>query len=140
MSVTGAQEKTALLWHDGKWLKQHGTTPTTHIFKTQIGTLPNGIDLTNSVENEFYCLTLADTFGLPVNKVEIATFGKTKALVIQRFDRRVGKDRILRVPPQVGAFLMPAGKRARLAQPLHPVLHAHAGHADELFHVVRHHD
>lgn len=100
ISVAGAQEKTALLWHDGKWLKPHGTTPTTHIFKTQIGTLPNGIDLTNSVENEFYCLTLADTFGLPVNKVEISTFGKTKALVIQRFDRRVDKDRILRVPQE----------------------------------------
>ena len=39
ISVAGAQEKTALLWHQGKWLKPHGTTPTTHIFKTQIGNL-----------------------------------------------------------------------------------------------------
>ena len=34
ISIAGAHEKTALLWHDGKWLKPHGTTPTTHIFKT----------------------------------------------------------------------------------------------------------
>ncbi len=43
ISVAGAQEKTALLRYKGKWLKPHGTTPTTHIFKTQIGQLPNGI-------------------------------------------------------------------------------------------------
>jgi serine/threonine-protein kinase HipA len=55
ISIAGAQEKTALLRYDGKWLKPHGTTPTTHILKTQIGTLPDGIDLSNSVENEYYC-------------------------------------------------------------------------------------
>jgi len=88
ISVAGAQEKTALLRHEGRWLKPHGTTPTTHIFKTQVGMLPNGIDLTDSVENEFYCLALAEAFGLPVNKARITTFGETKALVIERFDRR----------------------------------------------------
>ena len=88
ISVAGAQEKTALLWHGGKWLKPHGTTPTTHIFKTRIGTLQNGIDLSNSVENEYYCLQLLSAFGLPLNAAEIHTFGATKALVIERFDRQ----------------------------------------------------
>lgn len=101
ISVAGAQEKTALLYHEGKWLKPHGTTPTTHLFKTQIGQLPNGIDLSNSVENEFYCLKLFEAFGLPVNQAEIQTFGGTKALVIQRFDRLRTKDgRILRLPQE----------------------------------------
>ncbi|MEX0956425.1 MAG: type II toxin-antitoxin system HipA family toxin [Rhizobiaceae bacterium] len=101
ISVAGAQEKTALLWHKGKWLKPHGTTPTTHIFKTQIGELPNGIDLSNSVENEYYCLKLAAAFGLPVNKADIHTFGKTTALVIERFDRRWTNDgRLLRLPQE----------------------------------------
>ncbi|ANW03206.1 type II toxin-antitoxin system HipA family toxin [Bradyrhizobium icense] len=101
ISVAGAQEKTALLRHGGKWLKPHGTTPTTHIFKTQIGELPNGIDLSNSVENEYYCLRLAAASGLPVNHAEIATFGKTTALVIERFDRRWTKDgRLLRLPQE----------------------------------------
>src|SRR6185312_7625868 len=36
ISVAGAQEKTALLQVDGRWLKSHGTTPTTHIFKTRV--------------------------------------------------------------------------------------------------------
>jgi serine/threonine-protein kinase HipA len=31
ISVAGAQEKTALLWHESRWLKPHGATPTTHI-------------------------------------------------------------------------------------------------------------
>ncbi len=87
ISVAGAQEKTALLFHDGKWLRPSGATPTTHIFKTQIGELPNGVDLSNSVENEFYGLAVMKAFGLPVNKAEIKTFGKTKSLVIERFDR-----------------------------------------------------
>ncbi len=101
ISVAGAQEKTALLWHKNKWHKPNGTTPTTHIFKTQIGELPNGIDLTNSVENEYYCLKLIEAFGLPVNAVEIHTFGKTKSLVIERFDRRWTKDgRLLRLPQE----------------------------------------
>lgn len=101
ISVAGAQEKTALLLHEGRWLKPHGTTPTTHIFKPQIGELPNGIDLSNSVENEYYCLRLAAAFGLPVNSADIRTFGKTKALVIERFDRRWTKDgRLLRLPQE----------------------------------------
>lgn len=101
ISVAGAQEKTALLRHEGKWWKPHGTTPTTHIFKTQLGTLPNGLDLTHSVENEFYCLKLVAAFGLPVNAMKMRRFGKTKALVIERFDRRWTQDgRLLRVPQE----------------------------------------
>ena len=101
ISVAGAQEKTALLRHDGRWIKPHGTTATTHLFKTQIGQLPNGIDLSNSVENEYYCLKLFEAFGLQVNAAEMQTFGETKALVIERFDRLWTKDgRLLRLPQE----------------------------------------
>ncbi len=101
ISVAGAQEKTALLRHDGEWLKPHGTTPTTHLIKTQIGQLPGGIDLSDSVENEYYCLKLTEAFGLPVNTATIETFGNTTALVIERFDRRWTKDgRLLRLPQE----------------------------------------
>ena len=101
ISIAGAQEKTALLWHEGRWIKPHSTTPTTHLFKTQIGKLPGGIDLSDSVENEFFCLKLTEAFGLPVNTARIETFGETKALVIDRFDRRWTKDgRLLRLPQE----------------------------------------
>jgi len=101
ISVAGAQEKTALLFHAGKWWKPHGTTPTTHLLKKPLGRLPNGLDLTHSVENEFYCLRLMAAFGLPVCAAEMRRFGKTQALVIERFDRRRMPDgRLLRIPQE----------------------------------------
>lgn len=104
ISVAGAQEKTALLRHKGKWMRPHGRTPTTHILKPQIGQvqMPSGtVDLSNSVENEFYCLKLLETFGLEVNQTEIHTFGDRKVLVIERFDRRWTRDgRLIRLPQE----------------------------------------
>ncbi|KPN63847.1 serine/threonine-protein kinase HipA [Aliiroseovarius crassostreae] len=101
ISVAGAQEKTALLRHKGQWIRPHGATPTTHLFKTQIGALPGGIDLSDSVENEYFCLKLIAAFGLPVNTATIETFGDTKALVIERFDRHWTRDgRVLRLPQE----------------------------------------
>jgi len=101
ISIAGAQEKTALLFHDGRWCKPVGATATTHILKPQIGALPNGIDLSDSVENEFFCLKLLEALGLPVAKAEIATFGDRKVLVVERFDRLHTKDgRLLRLPQE----------------------------------------
>lgn len=101
ISVAGAQEKTALLFHEGQWVLPSGTTPTTHILKPPIGTLPNGMDLTNSVENEHFCLRLMAAFGLPVAQTEIATFADTKTLVITRFDRLRARDgRLIRLPQE----------------------------------------
>lgn len=101
ISVAGAQEKTALLYHDNQWIEPTGTTPTTHIIKPQIGKLPNGMDLSNSVENEYLCLKLMEGFGLRVAQTEIVQFGDQRALVIERFDRRWTKDgRLIRLPQE----------------------------------------
>ena len=101
ISVAGAQEKTALLFHEGRWIEPTGTTPTTHIIKPKIGRLPNGMDLRDSVENEYLCLKLAENFGLRVAKAEIVTFEDQKALSIERFDRLWARDgRLLRLPQE----------------------------------------
>jgi serine/threonine-protein kinase HipA len=100
ISVAGAQEKTALLRVDGQWYKPHGTTPTTHLLKTPIGRLPNGLDLSDSVENEYYCLKLLGLLGLPVNRAEIMIFGQTRALVVERFDRVWSNGRLIRLPQE----------------------------------------
>ncbi|MEZ0468938.1 type II toxin-antitoxin system HipA family toxin [Phaeobacter sp. SYSU ZJ3003] len=101
ISVAGAQEKTALLRKDGQWIEPTGTTPTTHIIKPQIGRLPNGMDLSDSVENEYLCLTLMEAFGLRAANVEMAQFGDKKALVVERFDRRWTSDgRLIRLPQE----------------------------------------
>lgn len=100
ISVAGAQEKTALLYHDGQWKKPIGTTPTTHILKPRIGALPNGIDLSDSVENEYYCLKLLAAFGLKVNAAEMVTFADTRVLAVERFDRLWRDGRLLRLPQE----------------------------------------
>lgn len=101
ISLAGAQEKTALLYWKEKWHLPHGTTATTHIIKPQIGTLPNGIDLTNSVENEHLCLELVAALGLPVAKSQIVDFAGRRVLAVERFDRTWTRDgRLLRLPQE----------------------------------------
>jgi serine/threonine-protein kinase HipA len=100
ISLAGAQEKTALLRWNGKWLRPFGLTPTTHIFKRPMGVLQSGIDMTDSVENEHLCARIAAAFGLPVAPTRMARFGDQKVLIIERFDRviddRTAEPRILR--------------------------------------------
>ena len=102
ISLAGVQDKTAFLRHDGQWLKPAGTTPTTHIFKPQIGKVPgSAIDLSNSVENEYLCLTFLRALGFETANVEIQTFGRTRVLVVERFDRTYARDgRLLRRPQE----------------------------------------
>jgi serine/threonine-protein kinase HipA len=101
ISIAGAQEKTALLWREGRWYKPSGSTATTHIIKPQIGKLPNGIDLSNSVENEYLCLKLVSALGVPTAEANIAEFEDQKALVVKRFDRRwLADGRLMRLPQE----------------------------------------
>ncbi len=101
ISIAGAQEKTALLRKDGGWFKPIGTAATTHILKPQIGRLPNGIDLSNSVENEYLCLKLLQAFGVPAAQAQIADFGERRTLIVERFDRLWARDgRLLRLPQE----------------------------------------
>jgi serine/threonine-protein kinase HipA len=95
------QEKTAFLHWNDKWHVPHGTTPTTHILKPQIGLLPSGIDLSQSVENEYLCLKLTAAFGVPSANVRIAEFEGIRVLVVERFDRRWTREmRLLRLPQE----------------------------------------
>jgi serine/threonine-protein kinase HipA len=100
ISIAGAQEKTALLWNDG-WCLPRGTAPTTHILKPQLGKLPNGLDMTLSVENEHFCLALCRAFGLDVAKSQIVDVDGVRILAIERFDRlRASDGRLLRIPQE----------------------------------------
>lgn len=104
ISIAGAQEKTALLRHEGQWMRPMGTTPTTHILKPQLGEIPTAfgpIDMAASVDNEHYCLKLLEAFGLDVAQTEIITFGKRRVLVVERFDRRWrNAQHLLRLPQE----------------------------------------
>ena len=89
ISLAGAQEKTALLWFQGRWQQPLGSSATSHIFKLPIGRLEHhNIDLSDSCENEWLCLQIAKAFGFEAANAELATFGDKKVLIVERFDRR----------------------------------------------------
>jgi serine/threonine-protein kinase HipA len=101
ISIAGSQEKTALLRWKEAWYKPRGTTATTHIFKPSIGQLPNGVDLTHSVENEYLCLRLSESLGLPAAEAQMTRFGDRPVLIVERFDRHWTEDeRLLRLPQE----------------------------------------
>jgi serine/threonine-protein kinase HipA len=94
ISLTGAQEKTALLQMGGAWFRPRHATPTTHILKLPLGIIGNFRgDFSDSVENEWLCAQVLRELDLPVADAAIARFGERRALVVTRFDRRwVGTD------------------------------------------------
>lgn len=103
ISIAGAQEKAALLLKGGCWFKPLGATPTTHIFKLPIGFIERQrIDLRDSCENEWLCSKIATAFGLPAASTEVLQFHDVKALVTERFDRKISEDGrwIMRLPQE----------------------------------------
>ena len=114
ISIAGAQEKTALLFYRKRWCRPKGSTPTTHILKLPLGLVGNlQADMQDSVENEWLCSRLMQSFGLETAHCEIAHFGKRKVLVVQRFDRAWLDNRwIARLPQE--DFCQALGQPARL--------------------------
>lgn len=103
LSIAGAQEKTALLWHNNRWCLPEGHTPTTHIFKLPLGLVGNmKADMSGSVENEWLCSLLLEHYGIAVAGTQIAEFEDQKALVVTRFDRKWSRDQqwIVRLPQE----------------------------------------
>jgi serine/threonine-protein kinase HipA len=88
ISLAGAQEKDAFLFWDGRWMRPHGATPTTHIFKMPLGLVGGRqADFSSSVDNEWLCLRLLQAYGLDVAHADIRRFGTQRVLVVERFDR-----------------------------------------------------
>ncbi|MBI2732117.1 MAG: type II toxin-antitoxin system HipA family toxin [Aquabacterium sp.] len=106
ISIAGAQEKTALLKLDGQWCMPQGATPTTHILKLPLGLVGGmGLDLRESVENEWLCSQILAAYGLPVAHCEPVQFEDAKALAVERFDRMWwiapdGQRHLIRLPQE----------------------------------------
>lgn len=93
LSLAGAQEKTALLWHGGQWCIPKQSTPSTHLFKLPLGLVGNmRADMRDSVEIEWLSMEIARAFGFDVARTEIGRFEDKKALIVQRFDRTLATD------------------------------------------------
>jgi len=103
ISLAGAQEKTALLWHKNQWCEPIGSTPTTHIFKLPLGLVGDmKVNMNESVENEWLCSKIVAAFGLPVAHCDIGQFEDRKVLIVERFDRKYSSDKswIIRLPQE----------------------------------------
>lgn len=102
ISIAGAQEKTAYLRIGDHWAKPRGITPTSHIFKTPMGVLPgpDEIDMSDSAENELFCMTLASEIGLPVSRVRKIALPGLTALAVERFDRVWEGETLRRLPQE----------------------------------------
>jgi len=103
LSIAGAQEKTALLRHEGRWLLPHGSTPTTHIFKLPLGLVGHmQADMRTSVENEWLCSKIVNAYEISIARCEIEHFEDQKTLVVERFDRTPSSDGswIIRLPQE----------------------------------------
>ena len=116
ISLAGAQEKTALLRIEDRWLLPSGSTPTTHILKLPLGRIGTmGVDMSLSIENEWLCSRIVQAMGFQVARCEVARFGEQKALIVERFDRRRSPDGswILRLPQEdlCQALGVPPGRK-----------------------------
>jgi serine/threonine-protein kinase HipA len=59
--------------------------------------------MTDSVDNEHYCMRLMAAFGLSVAQTDILAFGARRVLVVERFDRsRRDAGRTIRLPLEDG--------------------------------------
>jgi serine/threonine-protein kinase HipA len=90
-SLAGIQPKTALLSQKKRWGIPSGRIPTTHILKPPTG------HFDGHAENEHFCLLLARCLGLPVAGSKVVQFEDEIAIVIERYDRQVVGNEIVRV-------------------------------------------
>lgn len=87
ISLAGVQEKLLLTrMPNGDWGRPVDGTPSTHILKPEIVSYPK------TVENEAFCMRIAQNLGLAVATVETTEVAKRKLIVVERFDRTVGSD------------------------------------------------
>lgn len=107
ISLAGAQEKTALLYHSGQWFRPDGATPSSHIIKLPLGLVGSmRYDLKYSVENEWLCLQILKAMKFDVANAEMRTFqdrlSDERVLVVERFDRIWSEDNshIIRLPQE----------------------------------------
>lgn len=81
LSVAGVQNKLNLLKRGDEWGFGEGKLSSNYILKFESGRAPC------IAVNEFFCMTLAKLAGLDVANVELTRIGKTRTLIIERFDR-----------------------------------------------------
>ncbi|HFS82649.1 MAG TPA: type II toxin-antitoxin system HipA family toxin, partial [Epsilonproteobacteria bacterium] len=91
LSLAGVQEKLPVMIKNGEIGLADGALSSTHILKFQTQRYMH------IVANEYFCMSLAKSIGLPVANVALQRFGVHPVLVVERFDRRLEDDTITRL-------------------------------------------
>ncbi len=91
MSLAGAQEKLVLLFKKSRFYVPLNGAPGNFILK------PGMLHFPSSIENECFCMMLADDLDLPVPSVKILTENDQKVLLIRRYDRVLENDSVRRL-------------------------------------------
>lgn len=92
LSLAGAQEKLALAKINGEWYLPLNGAPSSHILKpARTGSL------SSLAQNEYICLKLAKSFGLPVPDVDLLKIAEKDIFVVERYDRIKEADSIQRL-------------------------------------------
>jgi serine/threonine-protein kinase HipA len=90
LSLAGAQSKVPVVLADGAVALPAPGQPTTHILKRPISRFPN------TTENEAFVMRLAAAIGLDVAPVEPRIVRDRTFLLVQRYDRSIGDDGLVR--------------------------------------------
>jgi len=85
LSLAGAQNKLPVYVKDGAIYLPLGSFSSSHILKPKIP------EFKDTVENEAFCMTLAENCGLPVPKAGIRA-GLHRSFLVERYDREPGAD------------------------------------------------
>jgi serine/threonine-protein kinase HipA len=91
ISLAGAQEKLALFYKNPSFYIPENGAPSNFILK------PNMAYFQFSIENECFCMMLANAVGLAVPPVRIARKKDQKVLLIKRYDRILDNDILKRL-------------------------------------------
>ena len=92
LSLAGAQEKLALAKINGEWYLPLNGSPSTHILKPT-----RTSSLSSLAQNEYICMKLAKSFGLPVPDVDLLNIAEKDIFVVERYDRIKEADSIQRL-------------------------------------------
>jgi len=99
--LAGSQPQTALTRWNNMWHTPVGNTATTHILKPP---RPHhkamNADVYSSVDNEWFCLHVLRELGMPVVQADIEQFEDERVSVVERVDRNIKNDAIIRLPQE----------------------------------------
>lgn len=91
LSLAGVQQKLVLARRpDGQWVAPSAGIASTHILKPEVAQFPG------TVANEAFCLRFAAQLGLRAAHAETAQIAGVEVLVVERYDRVIGSDGVVR--------------------------------------------